>query len=66
MSNAKKCNRCGAPYTIDILDERDNITAISVPDKHGRDVRAFGYDLCPKCRKEFTDWLDILKKEGYI
>lgn len=35
MSNAKKCNRCGAPYTIDILDEKDNITAIEPEENCG-------------------------------
>lgn len=60
MSDAKKCDRCGEFYTLDISDKRDNIAAIRVLDKYGRNAQS--YDLCQKCRKELMEWLENKKK----
>lgn len=47
MSDAKKCDRCGNFYTLNISDKKD---------KYGRAVE--NLDLCQKCRKELQEWLD--------
>lgn len=58
MSDAKKCNRCGNFYTLDISYEKDNVAGISLLDKYGRSVKKL--DLCQTCRKELQEWLDGL------
>ena len=56
MSDAKKCDRCGNFYTLDISDENDNVAGISLLDKYERAVEKL--DLCQECRKELTRWLE--------
>lgn len=56
MSDAKKCDRCGNFYTLDISDEKNNVAGISLLDKYGRSVKKL--DLCQTCRKALQVWLD--------
>lgn len=54
MSEAKRCDRCGNYYQLDISNEEDNIVGVMVLDKYDRGWRK--YDLCGECRKQFNDW----------
>ena len=56
MSDAKKCDRCGNFYTLDISDEKNNVAGISLLDKYGRSVKKLY--LCQTCRKKLQEWLD--------
>lgn len=58
MSDAKRCDRCGAFYTLDISDEKDDVAGIALLDKYGRTGRKL--DLCQKCREEIREWMDGL------
>lgn len=54
MSEAKRCDRCGNYYQLDISNEEDNVVGVMVLDKYGRGP--YKYDLCRECRKQFNDW----------
>lgn len=56
MSNAKRCDRCGNYYQIDISNDEDNLVAIEFIDKYGRGQGKL--DLCRECRRELSDWLE--------
>lgn len=58
MADAKKCDRCGNFYTLDISNEEDNIVGFSFLDKCDRRIESL--DLCVKCRKTLMQWM----KEG--
>lgn len=55
MSNAKKCDRCGAfyePYYPRIFI------------KKSKEVNAKTIDLCPVCQDSIESWLDLKPKEA--
>lgn len=60
MSDAKKCDRCGKFYTLDISNEEDDVAAMGLVDKYGRMTTV--KDLCRECRRELTVWLSIKKE----
>lgn len=57
MSDAKRCDRCGGFYTLDISDEKDDVAGFTLLDKYGRKISG-EYDFCQKCRKELMGWLN--------
>lgn len=61
MSDAKRCDRCGEFYTLDISDKKDDVAGIALLDKYGRSGEKL--DLCQKCRKELMEWLKPEKKD---
>lgn len=56
MSDAKKCDRCGEFYTLDISDEKDDVAGIALLDRYGRYGQKL--DFCQKCRKDFMEWIN--------
>lgn len=54
MSNAKKCDRCGAfyePYYQSIIIKSNEVNAKTI-------------DLCPVCQDSIESWLDLKPKEA--
>lgn len=62
MSKAKKCDRCGNFYTLDISNEEDDVAALGLVDKYGLTTAV--KDLCRECRRELKAWLSIKKENG--
>lgn len=56
MANAKKCDRCGNFYTLDISDKKDNIAMIALMDKYERILERL--DICQYCRESLDAWLE--------
>lgn len=54
MADAKKCDRCGGYYDVAIKD--DEIIRIRTLNRMGNSIK--GYDVCPKCVKSFTNWIE--------
>ena len=56
MANAKKCDRCGNFYTLDISDKKDNIAMIALMDKYERILERL--DICQYRRESLDAWLE--------
>lgn len=61
MSEAKRCDRCGNYYQLDISNEEDDVVGVVALDKYGIGRRK--YDLCGECRNQFNDWCNKGRKE---
>lgn len=56
--DAKKCDRCGE-YFETIPEEKSGMVVLYEFIKSGLPSHEANYakDLCPKCKKEFEEWL---------
>jgi hypothetical protein len=61
MSKAKCCDRCGVFYKT-TNSEMVGFCRVSKTDDFNN-IKV-NYDLCPDCRKSFTNWIDY-KKDCY-
>ena len=68
MSEAYKCDRCGSYFTNKDFGEDwlyqhpiDTEKAFDMVYLGGTHRQKVAIDLCPKCAKEFNDWLNTYK-----
>ena len=52
MSDAKRCDRCGAFYAHPAWDKRP--MQVFMDERRGDGKR---YDLCPDCERKLVNWL---------
>lgn len=55
MSKAKCCDRCGAFYK---MTNNKTVGFCRVSKNDDYDNIKVNYDLCPDCRKSFTNWIE--------
>jgi len=62
--DAKKCDRCGALYVLDITSMGDRLEqnkhrAVEIIVEHANAYQTRNkLDLCEKCERQFFSWLD--------
>ena len=56
MSDAKKCDRCGAFYSLDIQNDKGITAGLILLDMYGN-KRGPNINLCRNCGEELMKWL---------
>ena len=56
MAAAKKCDRCGKFYELNLLEDEKTVRGAVLQDRRGYTITE--YDLCDECRDQLLEFLN--------